>query len=155
MNMENRVSKRILIVDDDETYRDMVKLRLELAGYEVVAAPDGLSGLRLARKAHPDLVILDLSLPASREVSDGGGTALDRRYGHKICRMIKFDQKLRRTPVLILTCSDSAEDTALAVRSGADAYLMKTGNPEIFLKEVGKLTHDRRAVPLKNERMNS
>jgi two-component system, OmpR family, response regulator RpaA len=153
--MENRDTRRILVVEDDETYRDMVKLRLELAGYEVVAASDGLSGLNLARKAHPDLVILDLGLPACGDASDEGGTALDRRYGHKICRMIKFDQKLRHTPVLILTCSDSAEDTALAVRSGADAYLMKTGDPGLFLKEVGKLTHNTRTVPLRSEMMSS
>jgi DNA-binding response OmpR family regulator len=146
MNMEKRSSKRILVVEDDETYRDMIKLRLELTGYEVVTAADGLSGLNLARKTHPDLVILDLSLPASGSASDNGGTALDRRYGHKICRMIKFDQNLKRIPVLILTCSDSADDTALAVRSGADAYLMKTGNPEIFLSEVQKLINQRRPV---------
>jgi DNA-binding response OmpR family regulator len=153
--MENRITKRILVVDDDETYRGLVKLRLELAGYEVITASDGLAGLNLARNAHPDLVILDLSLPASGDPPEERGTALDRRHGHKICRMIKFDQKLKRTPVLILTCSDSAEDTALAVRSGADAYLMKTGNPEIFLKQVEKMVHDRRAVPLKSEMMSS
>ena len=146
MNMEKRSSKRILVVEDDETYRDMIKLRLELAGFEVVEAVDGLSGLNLARKAHPDLVVLDLSLPESFGTSDAGGASLDRRAGHKICRMIKFDQKLKRIPVLILTCSDSADDTALAVRSGADAYLMKTGNPDIFLLEVKRLTHDRRFV---------
>jgi DNA-binding response OmpR family regulator len=144
--MENRSSKRILVVEDDETYRDMIKLRLELAGYEVVAAADGLSGLNLARKAHPDLVVLDLSLPEACGATDAEGATLDRRSGHKICRMIKFDQKLKRIPVLILTCSDSAEDTSLAVRSGADAYLMKTGNPEIFLSEVRKLISQRRPV---------
>jgi DNA-binding response OmpR family regulator len=146
MNMEKRSSKRILVVEDDETYREMIKLRLELAGYEVVAAADGLSGLNLARKARPDLVVLDLSLPESCGTPDKGGTTIDRRYGHKICRMIKFDQKLKRTPVLILTCSDSADDTALAVRSGADAYLMKTGNPAFFLSEVQKLINQRRPV---------
>jgi DNA-binding response OmpR family regulator len=145
--MENRSNKRILVVEDDETYRDMIKLRLELAGYEVVAAADGLSGLNLARKAHPDLVVLDLGLPEACGATDAGGVMVDRRSGHKICRMIKFDQKLKRIPVLILTCSDSADDTALAVRSGADAYLMKTGNPEFFLMEVKKMIHDTRVVP--------
>ena len=155
MIMENRDSKRILIVEDDATYRELLKLRLELAGYDVIAAADGLSGLELARKAHPDLVILDLSLPACGGATETGGPALDRRYGHKICRMIKFDQNLRRIPVLILTCSDTADNIALALRSGADAYLMKTGSPEVFMKEVGKLVHPTSAVPLNSEMMSS
>jgi DNA-binding response OmpR family regulator len=144
--MENRRAKRVVVVEDDEAYRDMIKLRLELAGYEVITASDGLSGLNLARKIHPDLVVLDLSLPESCGAPDAGDSPLDRRSGHKICRMIKFDQKLKRTPVLILTCSDSSDDTALAVRSGADAYLMKTGNPEFFLSEVQKLTNRGRTL---------
>jgi two-component system, OmpR family, alkaline phosphatase synthesis response regulator PhoP len=136
--METTKAKRILVVEDNEAYRDMIRLRLELNGYEVVTASDGVTGLEMARKANPDLVILDLTLPEVLGVQNSR-EGLDRRSGHKICRMIKFDHHLKHIPLLILTSSDEREDTALAVRSGADAYMLKTGNPELLLNEVRRL----------------
>jgi DNA-binding response OmpR family regulator len=139
-------AKRILVVEDNEAYRDMIQLRLELNGYEVVTAVDGLGGLDMARKANPDLVILDLTLPETRGADASSDAGLDRRSGHKICRMIKFDQHLKHIPLLILTSSDEGDDIALAVRSGADAYMMKTGDPDLLLKEIGRLVSRKPAV---------
>jgi DNA-binding response OmpR family regulator len=136
--METTKVKRILVVEDNEAYRDMIRLRLELNGYEVVTASDGVTGLEMARKENPDLVILDLTLPEVHGLQNPC-EGLDRRSGHKICRMIKFDHHLKHIPLLILTSSDAREDTALAVRSGADAYMLKTGDPELLLNEVGRL----------------
>jgi DNA-binding response OmpR family regulator len=140
--MEPRVmktTKQILIIDDDDSYRGMLRLRLELSGYAVADSADGLVGLRLVRRLRPDLVVLDLTLPDPCREADDDESGLDRRSGHKICRMIKFDQSLKHIPVLILTCSDSADDFGLAVKAGADAYLMKTGNPEILIGQIKRL----------------
>ena len=103
----------------------MLKLRLESNGYQVTSAADGLTGLNTIRKQKPDLVMLDILLPG-----------LD---GHKVCRMIKFDQKLNNIPVVVLTSRDTDETADLAKRCGADAFLLKTTKAPIILDVIKKL----------------
>ncbi len=139
ITMEKSTQERILIIEDDETFQNMLTLSLELNGYKVITAQDGLEGLRIARKENPDLIILDLMLP---EITDSDGAQLiqfDRNMGHKVCRMIKFDRRLAHIPVLILTGSDSYEDIELAKKFGADVYVVKTTEHEILLDAIKKL----------------
>jgi DNA-binding response OmpR family regulator len=136
--METKPNKRILVIEDEQSFLDMLRLRLELEGFEVVAKSDALEGLETIRRIHPDLIVLDLKLPQNGSAGISEDSPMDRNYGHKICRMVKFDQKLRKIPILILSCSDSSDDVNLALRCGADGYLMKTKGMDALVFEIKK-----------------
>jgi DNA-binding response OmpR family regulator len=121
--------KKILLIDDEPELTELVKLRLENQGYEVLVANDGISGLSLAREHNPDLIILDVMLPG-----------LD---GYKICRLIKFDEKHKHIPVMVFTARVGEDDQKLSRQMGADAYLPKPFEPNIFLKKVKELLKDK------------
>ncbi len=123
--MKKSMHNRIVVVEDNPSFRKMLKMRLESSGYQVTAAEDGLIGLDIIRKEKPDIVILDIMLPK-----------LD---GHKVCRMIKFDKNLHTIPVVILTSRDTDETADLAKKCGADAFLLKTTKAPIVLDVIEKL----------------
>lgn len=131
-------AKRILVIEDDTDYQNMLKIRLNINGFDVLTATDALEGLRMIRSLKPDLVILDLKLPG---IGKSGSEDMDEQMGLKICRMIKFDAKLQQIPVLIMTCSDSTHDIEQSIRSGADGYLMKTASSEFLIHEISKMIH--------------
>jgi DNA-binding response OmpR family regulator len=112
----------VLIVEDNPNYAKITEKRLLKAGYSVVITTDGLNGYGMARKLHPDLILLDLMLPD-----------LD---GHKVCRLIKFDRNLRRIPIIIFTSRDTAFDRKIAALSRADAFLTKTTAPEKMMEVI-------------------
>ena len=130
--MNNHAKKQILIIEDDPIFLEMLKLRLEINDYDVIATEDGINGLALAKTKIPDLIIMDLELPQGDDGENFDNMRMDQSGGHKICRMIKFDKTLKDIPVLILTCSDEESDISLSKKCGADAYLLKT-------KEMGKI----------------
>jgi two-component system response regulator RegX3 len=102
------VADRILVVEDDEDIRDLLAHHLRGAGYEVLAARDGVTGLRLALTARVDLVLLDLMLP--------GMSGMD------LCRNLR---RSSRVPVIMLTARDTEVDTVLGLEVGADDYVTK------------------------------
>jgi len=117
--------KRILIVDDEEDLRKMLRFRLEAVGYEVDEASDGQIGLDMARSNNPDLIILDLMLP--------------KIDGFKICRMLKFDERYRHIPIIMFTARAQKEDEEIGKEMGADAYVVKPFEPEALLKKIKEL----------------
>lgn len=128
--MSDSLHKRLLIIEDNPTYREMLKIRLEFNGYETIIAGDGLEGLNAVRREKPDLVILDLMLPL-----------LD---GHKVCRLIKFDKRFQTTPVIILTSRDLDEDAKLAKNCGGDAFIVKTKRSEFILDVINRLLEEKK-----------
>ena len=88
--------KRILIVDDEDDIRNMLKFRMEATGYDVSEAADGQEGLDRARSSKPDLIILDLMLP--------------KIDGFKVCRMLKFDEKHKDIPIIMFTARAQEKD---------------------------------------------
>jgi two-component system, cell cycle response regulator DivK len=102
--------KRILIVEDVELNRDLLVQLLE-DDYELVCAADGSSGLALAAERHPDLILMDLSLPV-----------LD---GWEATKRLKADPALRDVPVIALTAHAMDGDEARARECGCDDYLPK------------------------------
>lgn len=123
-----KMAKRILLVDDEPDFLDMVKTRLEASGYEVITAADGQQGLDKAKKEKPDLIILDLMLP--------------KMDGYKVCGLLKKDTRYSGIPLIILTARAQGEDMKLGEELGADAYIIKPfdaaallGKIEGFLKE--------------------
>lgn len=100
--------KRILLVEDDETIRRTLGYNLKREGYEVQEAATGPDGLKLARDAQPDLVVLDVMLP--------GMSGID------ICRALRSESAV---PILMLTAKSSELDTVVGLKVGADDYMSK------------------------------
>ncbi len=117
--------KRILVVEDEEDYAKGLRLILESNGFEVHTAQTGKKGLEAVRHIRPDLIILDLMLP---EID-----------GYKVCRLLKFDERYKLIPIIMLTARTQEEDKALGKQTGADAYLVKGQKPEILLDQIKAL----------------
>ena len=126
------MAKKILVIEDNAAFRKILDIRLKSAGYETVLAEEGLEGLNKARNEAPDLVITDLMLPG-----------MD---GHKISRMLKFDQRYQHMPVIMLTSRDLEEDAEIAKQCRADAFIVKTTKAQIILDVIEKLL-EKAAMP--------
>ncbi len=114
--------KKILVVDDELDVQSILSFRLEINGYSVIVASDGEEGLEKIKKENPDLVLLDLMLP--------------KMNGFEICRMVKFDDRLKGLPIIILSALDKEEDRKKALDSGADAYFLKPFDLEGLLTKI-------------------
>ncbi len=124
--------KKILLVDDEPDLVQLVSLRLQAAGYEVEVAYDGQQALDQVKKVRPDLIILDLMLP--------------KFDGYKVCRLLKFDERTSRIPILIFTARAQVEDVTLASECGADAYLTKPFDAQTLLGKLDELLKAGRRV---------
>lgn len=102
------MTKKILIVEDDTNIRSLLQLYLEQEGYQVEIAGDGAEGLRVFKRVHPDLVLLDLMMP----VMDG-------------TQMIRELRTFSKTPVIILTAKGEVFDKVTLLELGADDYITK------------------------------
>jgi len=99
---------KILLVEDNETNRDMLSRRLVTRGYEVILAVDGESGLALAESESPDLILMDMSLPV-----------LD---GWEATRRLKTTPSTQPIPVIALTAHAMSGDRTKAMEAGCDDY---------------------------------
>jgi DNA-binding response OmpR family regulator len=114
--------KRILIVDDE---RDIVKaltIRLQRAGYEVVVAFDGAQGIFMAHKENPDLIILDIRMPAGN--------------GFSVAEKLKESMNTVAVPVIFLTGSPAKDSEEKAMALGARFYVKKPYDPEELLDAI-------------------
>ncbi|MEE9166117.1 MAG: response regulator [Candidatus Neomarinimicrobiota bacterium] len=103
--------KTVLIVDSEEEVVSAVTERLEKRGMNVIGAADGIQGLNMARSKSPDLILLEVLLPK-----------LD---GYHVCRLLKFDQRFRQIPIIIVTAKRSERDEKVGLEAGADKFLSK------------------------------
>ena len=126
MTPENRSGRgNILIVDDEVKLVNTLTLLLKSEGYNVSFAFDGMEALRKAREEEPDLIVLDLNLPK-----------LD---GLQICRMLKFDKKLSKIHIIMLTVRGEQEDKEWGKKVSADAYLTKPFDSGDLLETIENL----------------
>ena len=114
--------KKILIVDDDPTTLKILSVRLRINGYEVLTATNGEEGLQKAKSENPDLLLLDLMLP--------------KINGYQVCRMLKFDDKFKRIPIIILSALHEKKEHDKAVEAGADGVLLKPFDLELLLSKI-------------------
>ncbi|MFN2565073.1 MAG: response regulator [Gemmatimonadaceae bacterium] len=114
--------RTVLLVEDNEDNRIVYTTILKHYGYRVLEAHDGIEGVTLARKAHPDLILMDVGLPG-----------LD---GWEATRRLKADEETRRIPVIALTAHALAEHRAQAIAVGCDGYLAKPVEPREVVAEV-------------------
>jgi DNA-binding response OmpR family regulator len=110
---------KIMVVDDDPVLRQALHLRLRANHYEIVSACDGYSALALAQKERPDLILLDLGLPAG-----DGFTVLHHLHEFPSLAMI---------PVVVLTARDAQATEELALKAGAVAFFQKPADNEELL----------------------
>ena len=113
------MNKKVLVVDDDVKTVELVKLYLNRDGYRVYAAYDGLTALKLAREAKPDLLVLDIMLP--------GCDGLD------VCRTLRGESDV---PIILLTARTTEEDKLEGLGLGADDYVTKPFSPRELAARV-------------------
>lgn len=113
--------RKILVVEDHPTVREVLRTLLGMEDYEVAVAPNGEAGLALADILQPDVVILDVSMPGLN--------------GYEVCRAIK--SRDGDTRVVMVTARTSEEDERAGREAGADAYLRKPFSPLDILEAVG------------------
>jgi DNA-binding response OmpR family regulator len=115
-------AKKILVVDDEIDLVETLRFPLELEGYNVLVSHDGEDALNQARKEKPDLILLDLMLPK-----------LD---GYKVCRLLKFDERYKHIPILMLTAKTQEKDKILGMETGADEYITKPFEMDYLIEKV-------------------
>jgi adenylate cyclase len=106
-----RTPPRILVVDDNANNVEILRMRLESHGYEVVTAVDGEAGLAAVHDQHPDLILLDIMMPK-----------LD---GVEVCRRIRADSSLPFIPIILVTAKSDPKDVVAALEAGGDEFLTK------------------------------
>jgi DNA-binding response OmpR family regulator len=116
--------KKILVIEDDEVARELMRMALERRGYEVIVAEDGIQGYDEALRVSPDLIITDIKMPAAD--------------GIHLVRRVRDTTELAGTPILVTTGFGSGSAT-FALGQGATAYEPKPINPESFLATVKRL----------------
>ncbi|MBN1521462.1 MAG: response regulator [Candidatus Aureabacteria bacterium] len=116
---------RILVVDDGKTMVKIISKKLEANGFDVIPAYDGQEAVLKAREENPDLIILDLNLP--------------RINGFMVCRILKYDEKYRHIPIILLTARKSDADKWIGIKVGADAYLTKPVEMDLLVSQVKEL----------------
>lgn len=101
----------ILIVDDSPTETHVIRMELEKAGFEVLIAAEGETGLKVAREAHPDAIIMDVVMPGVN--------------GFQATRQLRRDPDTASIPVIMVTSKDQPTDKVWGMRQGAVAYMTK------------------------------
>ena len=117
-------SKTVLLVEDNEDNRTVYRTILEHFGYQVIEARNGEDGIRMAREDHPDLILMDISIP----IIDGW----------EATRILKGDAATSDIPIIALTAHALATDRAKAAEVGCDGYLAKPCEPRRVVAEVEK-----------------
>ncbi len=126
---------RILVVDDEPKIVAIVAAYLEREGYQVLRAENGQTALELARAQAPDLVVLDLMLPALS--------------GWDVCRELRRDPRTESVPIIMLTARDEVPDRIVGLELGADDYVVKPFDPNELVARVRAVLRratDRRQV---------
>jgi two-component system phosphate regulon response regulator PhoB len=126
--------ERILVVEDEEDIRELLRYNLEKEGLQVTAAVSGEEGLALVDQTLPDLVLLDLMLPG-----------MD---GLEVCRRLKSDDRTRRLPLIMLTAKGEEADIVAGLELGADDYVTKPFSPRVLLARVRAVLRRRQAAPV-------
>ena len=116
----------VLICDDEPSLRELIRISLD-SGYEFVEAVDGIECLDLVRRAHPDVVVLDVMMP--------------RRGGLEVLADIRADESLTDIKVIVLTAQPAARDDAL--REGADIVIEKPFTPDDIIAAVEEVLSNR------------
>lgn len=116
------MSRTILLIEDNEQNRYLATFLLERQGYRIVPAVDGPQGIELARTLEPDLILLDIQLPA-----------MD---GYAVARALRVIESVSKTPIVAVTSYALVGDREKSLAAGCNGYIEKPINPETFVAEI-------------------
>ena len=124
---------KILVIDDDTAINELIKINLELCGYDVICSYDGTRGFALAKQELPDLVILDVMMP---EVD-----------GYTVAKRIRENDETKNTPILMLTALGMVQDKVKGFDIGVDDYLVKPFEMDELRVRVRALLKRTNSIP--------
>ena len=119
--------KKILVADDNPNLVKIMKYNLEKAGYGVLEARNGQEALDMAKAQKPDIILLDLMLP--------------KMNGFEVCRMLKFDERYKKIPIIMVTARTSESDMNTGKEVGADEYMVKPIDFKVLTENIDKLVN--------------
>ena len=123
--------KRILVIEDDEVARELMRMALEKSGYQVTTAEDGVQGYDTAIFLRPDLIVTDIRMPAAD--------------GIHVVRRVRDTPLLEETPILVITAFGDGHAT-FSLQQGANAFEPKPLDPQSFLSTVESLLSERNTL---------
>jgi len=118
------MSHTILLIEDNEQNRYLATFLLEQAGHKVVSAADGLRGIELAQTLRPDIILLDIQLPA-----------MD---GYAVARALRSLDSLRHVPIIAVTSYAMVGDREKSLAAGCNSYIEKPINPDTFVDQIAR-----------------
>ena len=116
---------KVLVVDDELHITTLLKLTLEMNGYEVVIANDGVEALERVESDHPDLILLDIKMP--------------RLNGWQVCEKLKSDELTRSIPIIMVTAFAQNEARQRSLELGADDFVSKPFESTLLLESIQKV----------------
>jgi len=119
------MSKRVLIVDDEACFRNILEYSLEKAGYVVSMAVDGQKAMELLRKEKPHIMLLDINMP----IMDG----------HEVCRLVRSDDYLKDLPIILITVMDEDLVAEKIKNKLANDYMIKPVEIEVLFDKMNNL----------------
>lgn len=123
--MANKPTQKVLVVDDEESILELLKYNLEKQGYDVRTASEGAEGVEIAKKFHPDLVLLDIMMP--------------KMDGVEACRQIRAMPELVNTFIVFLTARAEEYSEIAAFDGGADDYILKPIKPRALMSRISAI----------------
>src|SRR3989440_11065839 len=123
--------KKILLIEDDEVARELMRMTLEKSGYQVTTAENGVQGYDTAVFLRPDLIVTDIQMPGAD--------------GIHVVRRVRDTTSLEKTPILITTAYGTGSAT-FSLQLGANAFEPKPINSQSFLSTVKRLLSDRNTM---------
>ena len=123
--MGNKASQKVLVVDDEEPILELLKYNLEKQGYDVRIASNGYEAVEIAKKFHPDLVLLDIMMP--------------KMDGVEACRLLRANPDLQNTFIVFLTARAEEYSEIAAFDVGADDYILKPIKPRALMSRISAL----------------
>ena len=121
----NAMRDTVLLIEDEVDVVDLLRYNLNKAGFGVLVASDGLTGLQMAREKRPDILVLDLMLP--------------RMDGHSVCKALKKDPETELLPILMLTARGEPSERIHGLEIGADDYVTKPFSPRELVLRIQAL----------------
>jgi Response regulators consisting of a CheY-like receiver domain and a winged-helix DNA-binding domain len=128
--------EKILVVDDEEHIRELIKFNLDKNGYKTICADNGLDALRMAKDENPQLILLDVMLPA-----------MD---GYDVCKEIRRDNSISSTPIIMITAKGEEFDKVLGLELGADDYITKPFSIRELIARVKAILRRTTIKPIDN-----
>jgi len=122
--------KKILIVDDEPDFVQLLSIRLKSSGYDVISASDGENGLKKAQEEKPDLVILDVLMP--------------KINGFELCKRFKENESTKDVPLIMLTALAQEHDLSKGLQEGVDCFITKPFNAVDLLQEIETAMQDKK-----------